>query len=105
MSSKSNRSNSTNKTSYDRFRKNRPIDVVNIVYLIFITSIFSVYMNNKYFDITGTRGTTFSHVSIVYAVILIMSYVLELFMLRYYMPELELRDIFYKDSGDRKSVV
>lgn len=82
-------------SSYDRYRKNRPIDILNIVFLIFMTSIFSLYMHNKYFDITGTRGSIFSHVGVVYIILIIMAYILEITMIRFYEPGTR---IFYMDS-------
>ncbi len=85
-------------STYDRFRVNRPVDIVNIIYLIFITSIFSLYMHNKYFDITGTRAKTFANVSIIYVVLLVMAVVIEVFMIWYYEPQLSFKDLFYKDS-------
>ena len=85
-------------SSYDRFRVNRPVDIVNIIYVIFITSIFSLYMHNKYFDITGTRAKTFANVSIIYVVLLVMAFVIEAFMIWYFEPQLSYKDLFYKDS-------
>ncbi|SEQ40120.1 O-Antigen ligase [Lachnospiraceae bacterium NE2001] len=98
QNSNSKSTNSKSGSSFDRFRQNRPVDIVNTLYLVFMTSIFSLYMHNKYFDITGSRGKIFSSVTIVYAVLLIMSVILEIFMIRYYQPELEIKDLFYKDS-------
>ena len=86
-------------SSYDRFRENRPVDIVNIIYMIFITSVFSLYMHNKYFDITGTRAKTFANVSIIYVVLLVMAFVIEAFMIFYYEPQLSKKELFYKDSS------
>ena len=99
-----NSSNSIKETrksssSYDRFRENRPVDIVNIIYMIFITSVFSLYMHNKYFDITGTRAKTFANVSIIYVVLLVMAFVIEAFMIFYYEPQLSKKELFYKDSS------
>ena len=99
-----NSSNSIKETrksssSYDRFRENRPVDIVNIFYMIFITSVFSLYMHNKYFDMTGTRAKTFANVSIIYVVLLVMAFVIEAFMIFYYEPQLSKKELFYKDSS------
>ena len=96
--SKNSSVNKKSTSTYDRYRKNRPADIVNTLYLIFITSIFSVYMHNKYFDITGTRAKTFANVSIIYVVLLVMAVVIEVFMIKYFEPEVTFKDLFYKDS-------
>ena len=67
--------------------------------MIFITSVFSLYMHNKYFDITGTRAKTFANVSIIYVVLLVMAFVIEAFMIFYYEPQLSKKELFYKDSS------
>ena len=79
-------SDSTNniKTSFDRYRKNRPIDIVNTIYLIFIATIFSFYMHNKYFDITGTRAHTFITGTMMYVILAIVSYIIEIVMINYF---------------------
>jgi hypothetical protein len=84
-----------NASSFDRYRVNRPIDIVNTLFLIFMTSIFCLYMHNKYFDITGTRGSVFIHTGLVYIILAIVSYFIEIVMIRYYEPGSKL---FYKDS-------
>ena len=70
--------------TFDRYRKNRPIDIVNTLYLIFIATIFSFYMHNKYFDITGTRARTFITGSMMFIILAIVSYVIEIVMINYF---------------------
>ena len=97
-SSKNSSKKNSNKYTYDRFRPNRPVDIVNIIYLIFMTSLFSLYMHNKYFDITGSRGKIFSNVTIIYMVLAVVAFVLEIFMMEYYQPELSAKDLFYSGT-------
>ncbi len=84
-----------NEEIYDRYRSNRPVDIVNIIYLIFITTVYSIYMHNMYFDITGTRGKVFTYGSLFYIILIIVSFALEIVMLRFYQDP---NPIFYKDS-------
>ncbi|MBO4863367.1 MAG: O-antigen ligase family protein [Eubacterium sp.] len=80
---------------YDRYRLNRPIDIVNILYLLFIVSVYSIYMHNMYFDITGTRGKVFTFGSLLYVILFIVSYFLEIMLIKYYGTD---KPVFYKDS-------
>ena len=95
MSDKSNSKSTKKGSTFNRYRKNRPIDVVNTAFLIFMTSVFSLYMHNKYFDITGTRASLFMNVGLVYVILAVMAFFLEIMMIRYYEPDAKL---FYKDS-------
>ena len=95
MSGKSNSKSTKKGSTFNRYRKNRPIDVVNTAFLIFMTSVFSLYMHNKYFDITGTRADLFMNVGLVYVILAVMAFFLEIMMIRYYEPDTK---IFYKDS-------
>ena len=95
MSDKSNSKSTKKGSTFNRYRKNRPIDVVNTAFLIFMTSVFSLYMHNKYFDITGTRADLFMNVGLVYVILAVMAFFLEIMMIRYYEHDAKL---FYKDS-------
>ena len=72
---------------YDRFRKNRPIDIVNIGYLMFIFSIYTFRMHNKYFDITGTRASTFIYGTLIYVILIAAAFAIEYVMMKYYQPD------------------
>ena len=93
----SNNSNSTtSKTeTFNRYRVNRPVDIVNIGYLLFISSVYSLYMHDMYFDITGTRASTFIYGTLMYIILIAVSFALEVVMIRYYGAA---EPIFYKDS-------
>ena len=84
-----------NSEVFDRYRKNRPVDIVNIGFLIFVTTVYSIYMHNMYFDITGTRGKVFTYGSLLYIILFVVSFILEVVMIRYYGSD---KPLFYKDS-------
>ena len=75
-------SNKTN--TFDKYRVNRPIDIVVIVYLIFISSVFCFYMDNKYFNITATRGKLFTYSGIALVILAVMAYGIEYSMIKYF---------------------
>ena len=80
---------------YDRYRKNRPVDIVNNIFLIYIFSVYIIFMHNMYFDITITRARTFMYGSLVYVLLFVVSYILELYMMKYYKVK---PPYFYKDT-------
>ena len=82
-------------SKFNRFRSNRPVDVVNLAFLIFIATVYSVYMHKMYFDITGTRGSVFTFGSLIYTILIMVSFALEIFMIRYYGTD---KPLFFKDS-------
>ncbi len=80
---------------FNRYRKNRPVDIVNLGFLIFVTTVYTIFMHNMYFDITGTRGKVFTYGSLLYVILFVVSFILEVVMIRYYGSD---KPVFYKDS-------
>lgn len=85
------------KNIYDPFRENRPQDVINTLFLVFVFTFYSVYMHDKYFDITLTRATTFTDGVIAYLALMISAFFVEYCMLTYYLPGYSLKDSFHRD--------
>ena len=84
-----------NEETFNRYRKNRPIDIVNLGFIMFVVTVYTIYMHNMYFDITGTRAKVFTYGSLLYVVLFVVSFILEVVMIRYYGSD---KPIFYKDS-------
>ena len=80
---------------FDRYRNNRPVDIVNQIFLIYMSSVYMFFMHKMYFDITITRARTFIYGSLVYVLLFVVSYMLEIYMMKYYKVN---PPYFYKDT-------
>lgn len=81
--------------TFDRYRSNRPVDIVNQIFLIYMSSIFMFFMHKMYFDITITRSRVFIYGSLIYVLLFVVSYILEIYMMKYYKVK---PPYFYKDT-------
>jgi len=80
---------------FDRYRKNRPMDIMTTIFLLFVVSIYSVYFDNKYFNVTVTRATVFTEGAIFFTVLFIAALCLEIALVKYYDKKARL---FYTDK-------
>ena len=97
MSKNNSKSKKKSKKEIEEFkyRKNRPIDIVITMFIAYVVTVYTLYMNNKYFNITGTRALTFAYGAGIFIILLISAYIIEYSILSYY-GESEIK--IYKDS-------